>query len=124
MTKHRQKMGRRGEDLAVRFLTQNQYKVLERNWRYSRSEIDIIASIDDILVFIEVKTRRSDVFASPEESVDQAKQRKIVDAANRYMDLHQYEDEIRFDIISIVMHSDYSYTIKHFEDAFFPGMGH
>lgn len=119
----RQKLGRKGEDLAVDFLKKKKYQILERNWRYSRSELDIITKFEGKLVFVEVKTKRSDDYLPPESTVGRLKKTRIIDAANRYMDLIHYQEEIRFDIVSILVHGNKSHTITHIEDAFFPGMG-
>ncbi len=59
-------MGRKGEDLAAEYLSSKGYRILERNWRWSRAEADIIAMDGEVLVFVEVKTRTSDYFGSPD----------------------------------------------------------
>jgi putative endonuclease len=118
----RQKLGKKGEDLAVDFLRKKKYEILDRNWRYSRSELDIIAKFDSKLVFVEVKAKRSDAYLPPEMNVGPQKRRTIIDAANRYMEAFNYEGEIRFDIISVLIHGKAGHTVTHFEDAFFPGM--
>lgn len=118
----RQILGKRGEDLAAEYLQNKGYKILDRNWRFERTELDIIAEWEGRLIFIEVKTKKTDVILAPEVSVGPSKRRNIVDTANRYMEYVEYFHEIRFDIISIQIHSNASHTIKHLEDAFFPGM--
>jgi putative endonuclease len=118
----RQKLGRIGENLAVEYLKVKKYQILERNWRYSRSEIDIITKFEGKLIFVEVKTKRTDEYLPPESTVGRIKKRRIIDAANRYMEQINYQDEIRFDIVSILVHGKSGHTITHFEDAFFPGM--
>lgn len=113
--------GKKGEALACELLLQKGYVILEKNWRFSRAEIDIIAKKDDILIFVEVKTRSSDFFGQPEEFIDQKKERLIADAASEYMKEVNHEWECRFDFISIILTAP-SYQIKHIEDAFFPGL--
>jgi len=113
--------GESGERIAFNYLKKRAYIILERNWRYSRAEIDIIAEKEGFLVFIEVKTRTSTLFGKPEIFVNKRKKALIVDAANSYMYQQQYYGEFRFDIIAILMKNQTEYAIKHFEDAFFPG---
>ena len=118
----KRKTGKWGEDKAVEFLQAKSYKILERNWRFSRAEIDIIAREDGILVFIEVKTRSSDYFGKPEDFISLSQQKLIVDAATQYMGQIHYEWAFRFDIISILRKDTRNFSIDHFEDAFFPGL--
>ena len=118
----RQILGQLGEDMACDYLIGLGYEVVERNWRHGRLELDIIAKTEGILVFIEVKTKKSDEFRPPEASVGEKKRQNLVDLANRYMEEVDYFNEIRFDIVAIVVHSSASYTLKHIKDAFFPGM--
>ena len=111
-----------GEDEAARFILTAGMVILERNWRYKRAEIDIIAREADILVFIEVKVRGNTDFGRPEEMVNRRKQRLLIDAAMAYMRSVNHEWEIRFDIISIVGKPGGKAQIAHFRDAFFPGL--
>lgn len=111
-------LGLRGEVLAEDYLRKRGYLILERNWRHGRHEIDIIASTEDLIVFVEVKTRSKDVWGNPEDAVDTRKIRRIVDAADFYMTEYDIEKLVRFDVISILM-NDKKTEISHFEDAFF-----
>ena len=120
--KDNKKTGKWGEDIAVELLEKKSYTILERNWRFSRAEIDIIAMQDDLMIFIEVKTRSSDLFGLPEELISISQQKLIADAATQYMKKKQYEWAFRFDIIAILKDSKDNYDIKHLEDAFFPGL--
>lgn len=113
-------IGEKGELEAQDYLKGKGYKILETNWRYSRAEIDIIAKHNEILIFIEVKTRSYEYYGAPENSVSPGKEALIMDAAQRYMESIAYDWQIRFDIISIIL--DKSLKVKrlqHFEDAFF-----
>jgi len=112
-------LGKRGEELAASFLEEKGYHLLERNWRFSYAEVDIIAKDDDILVFVEVKTRSSDYFGKPEEFVSAKKERLLTDAASVYMEQINHTWEIRFDIISVIIQASGS-KVSHIEDAFFP----
>lgn len=113
--------GQWGEEIARRFLSNKNYRILECNWRYRRAEVDIIARRGDWLVFVEVKTRTGTFYGPPEAFVNEKKQKLLVDAAIVYMNEQTYRGEFRFDIVAIVMKNREEYGIKHFEDAFFPG---
>lgn len=115
-------IGKAGEQIAHDYLVEKGYRVLEKNWRYSRAEIDLIAMEGELLIFIEVKTRSSQVFGEPEEFVSNQKEDLLSSAASAYMESINHDWEIRFDIIAILFQSEKSYSIKHIEDAFFPGL--
>lgn len=120
MSKQSQR-GQWGERLATTFLEKNGYSILSLNWRYRRAEVDIIARTPSgIIVFVEVKTRSSDLFGQPEDFVTLAKQRLLLSAAAAYMEEHGHDWEIRFDIISVFRHSNQDYEIKHLQDVFWP----
>lgn len=114
-------IGQWGEDQAVTFLQKKQYEILERNWRYSRAEVDIIASYQGQLVFVEVKFRKNHAFGKPETFVDRRKQLLLAEVAAVYCERNSYDDEIRFDVISITGKPETKCQILHIEDAFFPG---
>jgi len=111
-----------GEQAAVDFLQSKGYEILERNYRASHAEVDIIARHQNLLIFIEVKTRSHDYYGQPEEFVTRKKQEYMAFVASMYMQKHQYEGELRFDIIAIIMPRESVQQIKHMEDAFFPGL--
>ncbi|MCS6951991.1 MAG: YraN family protein [Bryobacterales bacterium] len=113
--------GRRGEDLAHRFLQQQGYIVVARNYRTrgGSGEVDLIAWEGDTLVFVEVKTRRSDEFGSPERAVDHDKRRKLIRAAGDYVRKAGTPwERVRFDVISVVLSAPPAIT--HIRDAFRP----
>ena len=112
-------LGKLGEELAVEYLIEKGYQILERNWRSGHKEIDIIAQIDDNLVIVEVKTRKSDDYGEPDIAVGIAKQRMLIWAADAYVRKNQLNVDVRFDIVSIVI-SDEEPQIEHIEDAFIP----
>lgn len=114
-------LGRRGEDLAHRYLQRAGLKVVARNYRPGvDSEIDIVAREGEILVFVEVKSRASAEFGNPDRAIDQEKRRHILRAAQSYMTRAGIErSRVRFDVISIVF-SDPP-LIAHLRDAFFEG---
>jgi putative endonuclease len=115
------KLGKEGENRAVQFLKKKEYKVLDRNVRFSIGEIDIIAKIQKTLVFVEVKTRRTAKYAHPIEAVDTKKRQKIRRMGFRYFRIKNYERRgftIRFDIITLIWHENEEPIIEHFMDAF------
>ena len=118
MAKHNE-TGIKGEEIAENFLQTKGYKILHRNWRWEKKEVDIIAETNSLLVFIEVKTRSASHFGFPEDAVGHQKQDYLKTAAGEF--LHQYPiyTQIRFDIISIITQKGLIKEIVHFEDAFF-----
>ena len=118
----RKEMGNRGEGLAADYLTGLGYRIVRRNYRYRRTEVDLIAWDGDILVFIEVKTRTTMPYGPPGMFYTPAQQRRTSRAAAAYMEEIDYDWEIRFDLIAILYRSERDYTIDHYEDVFFPGL--
>ncbi len=117
---NKSEIGQLGERIAEQHLIDKGYHILERNWRYSKAEIDIIAKTQEVLVFVEVKSRSYDHYGAPEESIDEKKETLIMDAAQRYMEKIDHQWEIRFDIISIIFNKmKEASEIRHYEDAFF-----
>lgn len=114
-------LGERGESLAVGFLQEKGLRILERNWRHQRAEIDIIAMDGEVLVFLEVKTRTSEYFGPPETFVTPQKEKLMVRAAHAYMQQISHDWEIRFDIVSVLYQNREDYEIRHLPDAFWPG---
>lgn len=118
LNKH-QRFGRFGEDLAVRFLKQKGYRILKTNYRTPFGEIDIIAEDRDVIVFVEVKSRKSAAFGSPAASVDRRKQKKISMSALSYLkSAKKIGIRARFDVVSIRLTDDHSPQIEVIENAF------
>jgi len=112
-------LGTSGEEAAAAYLRKKKYRVISRGFRFHRGEIDIIAYDGDILVFVEVKTRRSAAFGPPEESVTPLKQRQIRKLAEVYLMLNNLGDTAcRFDILSLISDDRQGYRIHHIRDAF------
>ncbi len=117
-SKSLRQQGADGEALAVRFLERNGMKILERNYRYQRGEIDVIANDGGEVVFVEVKTRRSTAYGEPEEAVTPRKQEQLRALAEAYLTERGIEDTpCRFDVVAILRQRDTT-TIKHVKDAF------
>ncbi|MCK5467501.1 MAG: YraN family protein [Cyclobacteriaceae bacterium] len=116
MSKNKE-LGQEGEQLAADYLKKNGWKIQETNYRYSRSEIDLIASKNDLLIFVEVKTRTNTTYGLPEHFVDEKKAENIMKAAEHYIREHDWKSNIRFDIISII--KKVRLELEHIEDAFY-----
>jgi putative endonuclease len=112
-------LGKEGEDLARDLLSKKGYKILHRNWKSGKREIDIIAENKDFIVFIEVKTRTDDYVMHPRHAVTSEKQKSIIYAAENYLERYNVNKESRFDIISIISNGK-TIEIEHIEDAFYP----
>ena len=113
----RKEIGNKGEENAVNFLFANGYEVLERNYRFVRGEVDIIALKNSVMVFIEVKSRKNTNFGYPETFLSEPQQDRIHRAAEEYVLHKEWQGEIRFDIIAILWDGKEP-TLDHFEDAF------
>ena len=107
--------GKFGENLALEYIKDCGYQLVAENWRYKYWEVDIIAYDRDILVFLEVKSRKSTAFGEPSDFVDDKKQKNLLQAADAYIELNNFEGEIRFDIVSVYLDSNKVELIK---DAF------
>ncbi len=110
-------LGTLGEDLAIDYLIKQGYQILERNYRYQKGEVDILAKKDDALVAVEVKTRTGNYFGHPHEFVKQKKIKLLVATVDHYVTQNDLDVEVRFDIIGIV-HAENQFKIEHIEDAF------
>ncbi|MBQ4548592.1 MAG: YraN family protein [Bacteroidales bacterium] len=115
-------LGALGEQIAVDYLIERGYQIIERNWSNGHKEIDIVAKDGDTIVIVEVKTRRSTYLVEPETAVDVFKQRNLIWAANSFVNRFQYDNDVRFDIISIVIDRNNEKRIEHIEDAFYPSL--
>ena len=123
MTYLTKKLGSNGEDIAVQFLLGINYRIVERNYVFRKGEIDIIAkSPDDVLVFIEVKTRKSENYGEPEFALTKGKQKQIIRTAEGFLFERDVNDtECRFDVVAIQFENGEP-VINHIEHAFMKGM--
>ena len=115
MARHNE-TGHWGEALAAEYLAAQGYAIAERNWRSGHYEIDIVAYKGSRIIFVEVKTR-SNPSDDPLEAVDRNKAMRLIRAAIVYVEAHDINHEMQFDIIAVNGASD-SYTIEHIPDAF------
>lgn len=112
-------LGNKGEMLASRYLLDKGYAVLHYNWRSGHKEIDLIAKERDTLVFVEVKSRTSELYGNAEDAVDERKMRLLISAAESYITRFKIDLKFRFDVITVIGNCE-PYRIEHIEDAFAP----
>ncbi len=112
-------LGQIGEDKAAVYLKKEGYRILERNWKAGKPEIDIIAENNDFIVFVEVKTRSDDYLEHPKTAINREKQRSIIYAADNYIRWNNIDKESRFDVVIVIKKGD-EYQIDHIENAFYP----
>ena len=110
-------LGSLGEALATEYLTNKGYTILDKNWRYLKAEIDIIALKNNTLAVVEVKTRSTDFFGNPEEFITKSKIKLLITAADAYVQKRNLDVDIRFDVIAIVK-NDKKTNLKHIKEAF------
>lgn len=115
---NKRQRGKAGEDAAVDFLQEKGYRILARNFRFDRGEMDIIAEDNNTLVFVEVKARYSTNYAGPEEAVTESKKNQMEKVAEGYLVERGIEgQECRFDIIAVEWQNDKP-VVRHIVDAF------
>jgi putative endonuclease len=116
------RLGRRGERLALKYLKKQGYRCLARNYKAPGGEIDLIMRDGRTVVFVEVKTRRDESFTPSEEVINNRKRRHLETAAKRYIVAYRLHDfPCRFDTVAVVIPDDGPYTIRHQPSAFRPG---
>jgi len=112
-------LGLKGEELAVEYLKNAGFRILFRNWKWGKHEIDIIAEKKDFIVFAEVKTRTDEYRMHPVSAVTKDKQKSIILAADGYIKKFNMDKDSRFDVITIIKKGE-QFEIDHIEDAFYP----
>ncbi|WP_104734894.1 YraN family protein [Hanstruepera ponticola] len=117
MAQHNE-LGKKGEQMAVDFLLGKGYIIIARNYRFDKSEVDIIARQQDILAIIEVKARSTADFGDPQDFVKPKQIRNLVKAVDEYVTVNNLDVEVRFDIIAITK-KEKDYSIEHLENAFY-----
>ncbi len=115
----RQRLGARGEATAVAYLQQQGYRLLERNYRCAVGEVDAVLIDGDMIVFLEVRSRRGSAVGTPEESITRAKARHLALAAQTYLEAHdQAEAPWRIDLIALELSRDGSLSrLRHHKSA-------
>lgn len=123
MSRYNKNLGDFGEDMAESYLKEKGFKIIERNFYVRGGEIDIICMDGDVLVFVEVKTRKSDKFGHPAEAIDRKKAEHMRFAAERYYDSHSFDGEVRFDVVEVFAALAGGipelFEIRHITDAIF-----
>lgn len=119
MNSKRQLLGKWGEELAAKYLTKKGYEIIEKNVRNEYGEIDLISKEGNVLVFVEVKTRKTKNYGFPEESVTPTKLAHMIDSAEAYLQAHpELDNDWRIDVIAIHQNTgESSPQITHFENA-------
>jgi len=112
-------LGQQGEDIAAKYLEQKGYAVLDRNWRCGHKDLDLVVTKDNVVVFVEVKTRTGTEWGDPVDAVTDRKIRRIVNSADAYIRFNKIDMDARFDIVSIVV-EDGEFKVEHIEQAFYP----
>jgi putative endonuclease len=112
-------LGKQGEDLACEMLRKKGYRIRQRNFRFDRAEVDIIAQQDEMIVFVEVKARETDFLSDPSLLVPMKKQRQIIKAADAYLKESNLDNAGRFDIVVAIINSK-GKKLDHLVDAFYP----
>ena len=110
--------GKIGEALAQDYLKKNGYSIIEKNWRHSRWEVDIIASKNKTLHFFEIKTRRSQKFGLPEDKVGKKKIQNLINVAEQYLYQYPQWQRIQFDVLAIMLDGLQASNILLIEDVY------
>ncbi len=117
MAEHNE-FGKLAEELAEKFLVEKNYKILAKNFRFQKAEIDIIAEFQNQIIIVEVKARATDAFMLPQEAINKKKIRLLVAAANQFLEENNIHLDTRFDVISVLPNDNGKLEISHIEDAF------
>ena len=111
-------LGKKGEQLAIHYLEKKGYTILDKNWRFLKAEVDIIAKKKATLAVVEVKTRSGTDYGNPQDFVNPKKIKLLVSAIDEYVVSKNLDVDVRFDIIAIVRENK-NFTLEHLEDAFY-----
>lgn len=110
-------LGSWGEHMAADYLRSKGYTILQMNWRIGHRDIDIVAKTGDVLVFVEVKTRRNYDYGDPTQAINYKKYHSLKLAANAYCKIHRIEGMVRFDVVTVVGSASTGCIINHMENA-------
>lgn len=118
MSEHNE-LGKLGEEMATKHLLKAGHAIKARNWQFRKAELDIVSIKDDLIIVTEVKSRRLNAVERPQDAVTKSKQKRIVRAADAYIQEHEIDLECRFDVISVIFQGS-QFEIEHLKDAFQP----
>lgn len=110
--------GKVAEDLAANFLEKLNYKILVRNYRYMKAEVDIIAEFEDEIIVVEVKARGTDAFMEPQEAINKKKMKLLISAANEFSENFKKDLNTRFDVITVLPDEKNKLQVTHIISAF------
>ena len=111
--------GRRGEDVALAWLQERGFRLLDRNWRTGHKELDLVMESAERVHIVEVKTLTPPVLVPPFEKVDAQKQARLITAASRYIVERHVRKEVQFDVVSVILAEDRT-EVEYIPEAFFP----
>ena len=115
----RRRFGQEGESAAEQYLRRKGYRIVARNLRSSIGELDLVAEDGQVLVFVEVKARRTDAFGGAIHAVHQRKQEKLIQLAAQYLARHHIKDRLcRFDVVLLQGTDDVASQVEHIQNAF------
>jgi putative endonuclease len=114
-------LGKKGEDFAAGFLKENGFRILARNWRYGKYEVDIIAEDRETIVFAEVKTRADNPLDPPSNAITREKQKAMIWTAEAYVKRYRIDKDSRFDVIIVLQKGD-GFEVNHIPYAFYPSL--
>lgn len=117
MAQHNE-LGKKGEQIAVDFLVEGGYKIVEKNYRFDKAEVDIIAQKENTLAIVEVKTRSTSNFGDPQNFVKPKQIQQLVKAVDEYVTVNNLDVDVRFDVIAIVKNGK-NIKINHLKNAFY-----
>lgn len=117
MGKHNE-FGKQGEQLAADFLLEKGYEILARNYRYLNAEVDIIAKKGEILCIVEVKSRNTGFVEDISDSINKKKIKLLIMAADRFVNEHNLDIEVRFDVITVIRNQG-KFAMEHLKNAFY-----
>jgi putative endonuclease len=120
MKKTTKETGDTGEHIAQGYLIEKGYKILDTNWRIGHLELDIIAQEGDELVIVEVKSRKGEGFEHPMDALSDKKMKKIITAAEAWIQFHDWNKDTRFDLILVTILGINDYELEHYDNAFNP----
>lgn len=114
-----QEIGELGEKLARQHLLKLGYTIIATNWHHGHLELDIVARDGDELVIVEVKSRSGIRYEHPSEAITNGKIKRIVEAADAFIQETDWENETRFDVVTVIFFGQ-THELEHFKDAFYP----